>query len=241
MRDTFRIPLEGCLNFRDIGGYPCVDGRATRTNKFYRSNDLSKLTEADIAAVKALGVNVVVDLRFTDEAEQAVNRLKGHEGILYVNIPMADGSMANVNDMPKSMPGLYCDILHKGKMHVAAAFRLFAAHTDKTFVFHCTAGKDRTGVLAALLLDLAGVGRENIIADYALTQAYTWDSFMQMKAYMEAQLQMKLPEYIFEAKPESMEIFLDELYNVFGGTRGYLLSIGITEAELAAVLCMLVA
>ena len=235
MRDNFRVPLAGCLNFRDLGGYACADGGTTQEDKFYRSNCLSQLTDDDIAAVESLGITGVVDLRFPEEAANAVNRMRGRNGVLYANISISTETQADPTNFPASMAQFYIDILHKSGAKVADVFRFFAAHSDMRFVFHCTAGKDRTGVIAALLLDLAGVSRGDIVTDFALTQTYMWDVFMQFKAKLEEQRGIKLESYIFEALPENMDAFLTELYKTFGGAAAYLTAQGVSKEELTIV------
>ena len=239
MRDAYRVPLAGCLNFRDLGGYACAGGQTTQAGKLYRSNCLSGLTDADIAAIEVLGINGVVDLRFPDEAEKAVNRLCGRNGVMYANISIAETIQMTPLDFPASMAQFYIDLARKSGPLIAEVFRFFADHANRRFVFHCTAGKDRTGVIAALLLDLVGVSHEDIVADYILTQEYTWDTFMRMKAAIEAERGFHLDDYIFEARAESMEAFLAELYASFGGTAAYLKKQGLTDAALAAVQGML--
>ena len=239
MREQYRIPLEGCLNFRDLGGYTCADGKMTRTGKLFRADSLAKLTDKDIAAVEAYGITSVLDLRFPYEAAEGVNRLRGREGIAYRNISVADKAQDNPLDFPDTNAEFYINILRMGGAEVAAVMRFFLENAYKSIVFHCTAGKDRTGVVAALLLDLAGVSRADIVADYALTHRYMWDSLIPLKALMEAKLGVQLKESMFAALPESMEAFLDELHSAYGGAAGYLTAQGLTEAEMDALRSML--
>ena len=238
-RAKYRVALEGCLNFRDLGGYACADGKTTREGVFYRSNCLSYLTDADIVMLCDMSITHVLDLRFPDEVAKDVNRMADREGVSYINISLADGAWLDPKVFPTSMAQFYTDLLEKSGARIAEAFRFFAAHADGRFAFHCTAGKDRTGVLAALLLDLAGVSREDIVADYALTQTYMWDVFMQAKLEMEAKYGMPLADYIFEAAPESMTLFLDVLYTRYGNAAAYLKVIDLPDDEIAIVREML--
>jgi len=232
MREKYRIPMEGCLNFRDLGNYTCAGGQTTRTGKFYRADSLAKLSDNDITAIAALGVSCVLDLRFAYEAEEGVNRLRERGGFLYKNISVAEKAQENPLDFPDTNEEFYINILQKSGAEVAEVFRFFLANRNKSFVFHCTAGKDRTGVIAALLLDLAGVSREEIIADYALTHGYMWDSLMAIKTAIEAKYGTTLKESMFAAQPKSMEAFLEELYKTYGGAAAYLSAQGLTNAEI---------
>jgi len=238
-REMYHVPLEGCLNFRSLGGYACANGKITRADKFYRSNCLSLLTDADIAALENLSITHIVDLRFPHEVAKAANRMCAHDTVSYVNISLADGEKFDWSAFPPSIGAFYSELLQLCGERIVSVFKLFAANPEGRFVFHCTAGKDRTGVLSALLLDLAGVSRGDIVSDYALTQTYMWDEFMQMKRKMEEKGREMLATYIFEALPESAEAFLAELYTRFGGAKAYLRANGLTEAEIATVQNML--
>jgi len=239
MREQYRIPLEGCSNFRDLGGHSIKNGGVTKTGRLFRSDSLSKLTNNDIAAISTLGITAVLDLRFPYEAAESANRLQNHAGFLYENISVADKAQANPLDFPDTNEEFYNNILHKGKEQVAAVFRFLIENADKNIVFHCTAGKDRTGVVAALLLDLVGVARADIMADYAQTHAYKWDELMELKKTIEAQRGITLKDSMFASLPESMEAFLDELYRVYGGAAAYLTVIGFSERDLCTLRKML--
>jgi len=239
MREQYRIPLAGCANFRDLGGYACANGRTTRARKFYRSNCLSRLTDSDIEAVEKLGISCVIDLRLLSSVENAANRLRGRNGILYNNISIVDAIPNSEADFPVSLMAYYIELLETSREKIVEVFHFFAANKDKTIVFHCTAGKDRTGVIAALLLSLAGVSRDDIVFDYALTKTYLWNECMQIKEHLEAKSGRKLADYIFEALPESMEGLLDYLDEQLGGANSYLLSCGVAETELDTIRAMI--
>jgi protein-tyrosine phosphatase len=180
------LPLEGGTNFRDIGGYPAADGRMVRRGMVYRSGSLSRLSDADLAYLAPLGVRMIVDLRADGERRHHQSRWPGgaktwareHEssaGDLWRELGNAQ---ATTQSMRAAMLKAYHTLAQEQAPSYAALFRHIAAG-ELPLVFHCAAGKDRTGIAAALLLSLLGVARETVIEDYMLTAAHT-EQIMQV-------------------------------------------------------------
>ena len=181
---TRLVPLEGTLNFRDLGGYRTGDGRRVRWGLVFRSDGLEGLTESDLAVLRRLGIRVVHDFRFELERQRRPSRLPGDGSILVEALPVGaepsqerellDQVLAGeVTEIGVDfMIGEYVRMLELG----AASFgRLLASIADPErlpALFHCTAGKDRTGMAAALLLSLLGVDEETILDDYELSTTY---------------------------------------------------------------------
>ncbi|HET8882535.1 MAG TPA: tyrosine-protein phosphatase [Solimonas sp.] len=173
-------PLEGGRNFRDLGGYPAHGGRHVRWGRLYRSGSMAELTAADCETLAGLGIRLVCDLRTTGEREAMPSRWPGDTGtvcwsrdygtsfgdlrtLLQAGVPRADQVRERMHAAYRRLP-----------FEQAPAYReLFArlAAGELPVVFHCTAGKDRTGIAAALILDALGVPRERIVEDYVLTDA----------------------------------------------------------------------
>lgn len=175
------IPLEGSRNFRDLGGYAGAGGRRVRHGRLFRSGTLAYLTPAGQRGLAALGVRTVCDLRTTRErltepsvVMPATTRTLfwdyeleqgGIIGAVMVATPRAETVRAAITEFYRTAPELFA-------ARLAEIFHLLRT-TQAPVVLHCTAGKDRTGVAAALLLAALGVAREDVIADYALSDRVT--------------------------------------------------------------------
>ena len=130
---------------------------------------------------------------------------------------------------PESMEEMYIGLLEKDQAQFREIFTLFANPKYKTMLFHCTAGKDRTGLTAMLLLGLAGVNNETIIEDYA------WSQHLGPPILVEGNLS-KLPQYLFESQPETMRAAIDYLEKKHGSIRAYLSHIGVDSNQMRIIL-----
>jgi protein-tyrosine phosphatase len=181
--DTVDLPhvvsLQGGSNFRDLGGYRTADGRTVRRGSVFRSAHLGTLTDADRLAIGRLGVRTVVDLRGVGEAAETPHRIEGL-GCRVVGAHIEPGvgekirgALADGSANPFVMMGFLTDHYRDYPRRCAPGFRtLFATMSDddhRPLVFHCTAGKDRTGFASALLLTLLGVPWETVMEDYLRT------------------------------------------------------------------------
>jgi protein-tyrosine phosphatase len=175
------VALEGCRNFRDLGGYRTADGRAVRWGRLYRADALGALTPADLEVVAALGVRTICDLR--GEQEAARDPDAPIAGADRVGAPMGEGDsdhgfierlrsgeMAEVTDA--DMARIYGLMLDRFGEQIRLVFDRAADPDRHALVFHCAAGKDRTGIIAALLLGALGVPVDDILDDYELTNRY---------------------------------------------------------------------
>lgn len=175
------IPLEGGRNFRDLGGYQTMDGRTIKSGKLFRSGVLHHMTAADYSKVAEFGIKTVVDFRANDERESEPT----HWGAGDVNVMTWDYSMNFGQDenilaefanpeldaagAEALMAQMYRGMAEEQKPHYAGMFATLSS-SDDPLLFHCTAGKDRTGIAAALLLTALGVDRETVIQDYVLSE-----------------------------------------------------------------------
>lgn len=229
--------IDGVRNMRDIGGYQAGDGRAVTMGTFIRSTALAKIDAEGERALRDIGVDCVIDLRSRMEREMAPDVIENSTDIRYMHVPMLDyisSNMAagNFMDFPKSMPEMYIGLLENGKADFKRIFEIFADTDYHHYLFHCTAGKDRTGVTAMLLLDLAGVDEDTIIEDYAYTQTLLdWEPM--------GVAPVNVPQYLFEAVPETMRATLDYLRSKYGNAAGYLADIGIDEQQRRAIIAKL--
>lgn len=220
-----RIPLEKAINARDLGGYPTSVSSYTEYGRFLRTDAIHGLTQQDLETLYNRGVRTVLDLRSAMEQEIQPNDFKGYRDVKVHECPLPTIPSEDFRD---GMGDSYGKMIHSGGDSFKRLFTLI--HTglgDGAVLFHCTAGKDRTGITAALLLNLAGVPDEDIVADYALTEVY-----LEPKIRMFTEMNPNSNPGIFHAIPQSMQRFLQILHNDFGTARDYLLHIGLTEEQI---------
>ena len=186
-----RLPIEGAINFRDLGGYRTASGKHTRWGVLYRSDHLVNLTETDYEYLNALGIKMVCDLRTDFERKRSPTAWKGNAPE-FVIAPVGDGatisaSMASLKrafdkgedptqyrQTPKAGDPGYADMLFAYHEQFAQVFHSIA-NTNAPALTHCSGGADRTGIYSALLLETLGVPREVIVEDYLLTRRNSLD------------------------------------------------------------------
>jgi protein-tyrosine phosphatase len=237
------LDLEGADNVRDLGGLPVAGGAWTRHGVLLRSGTLQDLTDVDVAVlVNRVGLRTVVDLRLHDEARREGSALRGVPGITYHSLPLwsADRIRADaVADTGMDVVDHYVAFLEGSAECVVASARVFAAPDSLPAVFHCAAGKDRTGVLAAVILDAVGVTADAIVTEYALTEQRIeairarlarLETYRRMRAVAQAQ-----GRGVMAANEGTMRRFLSHLREAYGGGAGYLGAHGFSDEELAAL------
>lgn len=235
------VALDGVHNFRDLGGYP-ADGGATRWGLIYRADGLFRLTPADIDELRARGLGMVIDLRTAQElSERGRYPVDQHE-LEFHHLPVLDKTWQHM-DIPEFdndhdfLMWAYRDMLRVGGLEFAAALNLIAGAGSTALVFHCAAGKDRTGLLAALLLSLLGVPDQYIAADYALTAV----GMKRLRAWAVAQspeaaaMMAESPSRYFASPPEVMLTLLDELRSEHGSATDFVRGLGVTDETVAAL------
>lgn len=248
------IDLEGLANARDLGGLPTVDGRTTRSGVLLRTDTVQLLTPADVAWLRNVyGLRTVLDLRTPKEAASEGRGALALEAVGYHNIPFVPDQYIDPSDprhevLVRNRGGDrqsrdYLDYLTRGG-NVARALRLVASGTATPLLFHCAAGKDRTGVLAALALDLVGVERSAIVDDYLATNTRlprVLARFAAMPTYAGAvSAGASGPPRDISCRPETLPKLFDALDEQFGGTAGWARSAGISDAELTRLRELLV-
>jgi protein-tyrosine phosphatase len=230
------VALETAFNVRDLGGYPTSDGRTVRWRTLYRADALHRITDDEVALLGQRGVRTALDLRSDAEVERGqlpAERL----GLTLHHLPVLGGGWA-IGDLDlEGEPGavlsaLYVDMLVVGAPALREALELLASDGALPALFHCSAGKDRTGVLAAIVLSLLGVHRDVVVADYALTGrsmermlAATRERRSASPDWTET-LQGQ-PSAFVTAPAEAMDGFLDRVDELHGGVEGYVASIGV--------------
>lgn len=227
------LPLPGAYNIRDIGGYPTSDGRKTRWRTFLRADSLHRLPPASQQALVNYGVRTIIDLRSEQECRQAPNVFETVKRVCFLHIPLFDGGAPlTERSAPPNVVEIYRHILDQRQDAVKA---IFDAITDNTFsmLIHCTAGKDRTGLITALMLGLAGVDHATIAEDYALTTQYAAGLFDDLRDQAAAAGRDRaMFERFLVARPESMHNILTYVDETYGGVSGYLKNIGVTNMQI---------
>ncbi len=230
--------FDGCFNFRDIGGYPTTEGRTVRWGRYYRAGRQDRMTKADLARARDLGIATQIDLRKPDEVRDQGRGPLEEMGADYHHIPVIPEGGSDELSRLVGDTGIsgrrYLGYLEFGPEPWLKMFELFADAGRHPIVLHCTAGKDRTGVSTAFLLSVLGVDRALIEADYILTNRDVGrqaDFIERTVGYPEGMDRASLMHAA--GVPETaIGDFLDGLEARWGGPLGYLRSIGVSEATL---------
>lgn len=229
-----RIQLNGCLNFRDLGGYPTPRGGHVRRGILYRSDALHHLTPEDVRVVRdELRIGDILDLRSSGELRSEGRGPLEREPIRFHHVPLFDGDTGAARDqhVGGDLAGRYFLLAEFAKPAIARTITILA-ESDDAVVYHCAAGKDRTGVISAILLGLLGVEDEVIVADYALS-AENLDAIIDRLMESEGYQAMfeELPPETLHANPETMRGFLGHLHGKYATVSDYARSAGISDAS----------
>lgn len=234
---TSRIPVPGTYNFREPAGYPAAGG-AIRSGKLFRSDGLHSLGDAGRAALSRLGVRLVIDLRDDFEASVQPDAVEGLD-LDVVRFPVFEGRGSSDGGAPLSLSALYERMVTQHATVVVDALRRIAASGDHAVLVHCTAGKDRTGIVIALALSAVGVDRAVVVADYARSQDNLdgpWlEGMLSLLARYGVSETPELRILLGGSPPEVLEGALDLITGRHGSVRQYLLAGGLSLSELAGL------
>jgi protein-tyrosine phosphatase len=236
-----------CYNARDLGGYATVDGGHMRWGAFVRADNLSRLTPAGQAALVEYGVRTVIDLRRAYELAIDLNPFAtpsdATRAVSYLNLPLGLGAdrdgilavqAAEQGDQP-ALAAIFCRVLDHYGRGIAGVMNAIATAPPGAVLFHCHAGKDRTGLVAALLLALAGVPNTTIAEDYALSQLCLQPLFDNWLSQEPDPAKREALARMLGAVPETMLDILAYLDERHGGAARYLRAAGVAEADLERV------
>lgn len=241
------IELEGVVNIRDVGGLPTADGRRIRPGVLIRSANLSSISEADVARlVNELGVRRVLDLRTEVEVRNSEpGLLRGTDEVTFHHLSLYPEGAPGESDSPNPVapwagerypegcdPQLvsYLRYLDRRPDSIVAALRAIA-EPDGATVVHCAAGKDRTGMVIALALSVAGVPPEVIAADYSQTQSQVMAIIEQLAGINLYALNVTDPDRLPPAEAATMLGVLDTIEADHGGVLSWLAGHGWTERD----------
>ena len=219
------------LNARDLGGYPTLDGAVTRSRSLVRADDLAQLSPAGLEALADFGIETVLDLRWPEEIAEAPSPVPRRlPRVRYVSVSLLAESPADWGSLGGycAKEEWKCTVLERLQPQLKTALAVIAEADPGPLLFHCVAGKDRTGVIAALLLALADVVPAAIAADYAASTRNLRDAYLR-----------RYPDGDPAAIVEAVRCPEEAVYNMLGyleragGTRAYLGGIGLGASEIA--------
>jgi protein-tyrosine phosphatase len=236
------LRLQIAYNVRHLGGYATKDGNRTASD-IVRSASLHRLSDEALEQLSAHGIGAVVDFRSTVERERDVTPDLSRHGIEVVHAPVFEQDASPVA-LEREFPGfakVYERMLEMGRSAYKSLFELIA-DAPTGVLFHCAAGKDRTGVAAALALDLAGVDDETIIDDYRVSRSLLTPAFQEwLPRIHERGMDEKRAMQLMASNPEDMRATLAHIRNRWGSAEGYLEDIGLSLDAISAVRARLVA
>jgi len=235
--DERGVEFTDVYNFRDLGGYRTADGQRVAPQRLYRSDDLARLTDADKDAFAALGIRTVIDLRRPNEVDR-FGRFPETDGVDYHHIhlphpPWPSHEFSDTAARTAFVVERYREMSIASADGLGTALRLIADPDTAPLVFHCVAGKDRTGILAALTLSLLGVDDDTVADDYQRSddaEPQAWAFWKRLKP--EAQPR---PTDIAVSPREAMVEFLNDLRTRYGSIVDYVASVGVTNDHIMAL------
>jgi protein-tyrosine phosphatase len=232
-----RIEAPGLLNFRDLGGYP-ASGGVVRWRALFRSDALHRLDASGLAVLASLDLRTVVDLRTHAEAEIAPSAIDGIAART-AHISILGGDLQS---LPLELDAIYRHMVEERGASIAAAIRALCAGQAFPALVHCSAGKDRTGIVIAMVLAVLGVPDEVIAADYSLSGTYLDGGQVPVIGQLQAAtgLSAKETQELLGSPPQLILGALDRARALGGTVDGYLLGHGVSPSDLTSLRAALV-
>jgi protein tyrosine/serine phosphatase len=230
--DQHQAP-DGCCNFRDVGGRPGFGGARVRRSVLFRSDSLAAASDADRRTLAELALATVIDLRSHGEAE--LSGRYAEPGPVVHRLPLGNpmhGMATSDWDDPHRVAARYLELLLSGTETIAETLAVLTDPRAYPAVVHCSVGKDRTGVVVAVILSLLGVGDDDIVADYTLSGMGAARLALRLREHFvdrPGDLEPLLPA-LLSAHPDSMRIFLEQVRTKFGSVEGFVDDIGLSSA-----------
>jgi protein-tyrosine phosphatase len=227
-----RVALSSAYNVRDLGGLPSGEGFRVRYGRVYRADALHRLNRSDIAVLQALQIRRVFDLRSDAElARDGVGEFAGRIA-KHVHVPLVRVSLSpfdpEIDWNTMNLRDRYLEMLDEGGRAIRTIFRALADEDPGAVVFHCSGGKDRTGVVAALILRCLGVADAVVVEDYSISEANLATVVQEYRSHLERSgLDAAAISYLTSSPPERMNYTLAEVDRRWGSTEAYLDSIGV--------------
>jgi protein-tyrosine phosphatase len=242
LRRSRDLDWDGCLNVRDLGGHRTLDGAETRFGAIVRADSIRQLSRAGWKAAVDYGVRTVVDLRDDDELEADP---PGELPVDVVHVPFFDSDPAvfeeveaaaeAASDYEVATRDVYLVFLEHFRANVAKAIAAIANAPEGALVVHCVGGKDRTGLLTAFVLHLAGVDDEQIAEDYARSEQRLKPRHDRWLEEAGTGAERERLRRIAATPPGAIAGVLAELKRRYGSVEAYLRAAGVTDDDLARV------
>jgi len=242
-----RLAFEGAVNFRDLGGYPALDGRRTRWRRLFRADSLADLTPGDLERLATLGLRTLIDFRLAEERQLKPNRLPQGDGIHSIELGFVPEGTLQMLSLVKSGAIESSEV----ERRVIAQYRRFCvdhheeyrrmfeiagARESYPLLIHCTSGKDRTGYGAALVLLSLGVPREVVLDDYGLTNNYQ----RAVPQLLGSDTPEAVARILVAAQSKYLEAALEEIDRVYGSFDAYLnRALGVDSSRRASLIELL--
>jgi protein-tyrosine phosphatase len=242
-----RPVVEGAPNLRDLGGYETAAGRRVKWGRIFRSSNLGRLTDRGLEQIRRLGIKFVCDFRTAAEAAKMPNRFPDSEAVGYLHLPIQHGDFEPTSVFDRIKKGDYGwiseDFMIRGYIESVERypavwerlFELLAEPNRRPLLFHCTGGKDRTGVAAALILLALGVPRDTVVADYGLSDGYNSEVRRTIYAHLKPfSVDTARVAPYFTAPESRLRAFLKHIDTHYGSAVGYLVKrAGVGEETIA--------
>jgi protein-tyrosine phosphatase len=234
LRERF-VHLEGTANFRDIGGYITKTGKHVLPGKVFRSDELSELSDSDLLTLKEIGLRWIFDLRNKREVTKKMDRIPPDASFEYAHTPIYEKEpkreylpaiLFGRHKLGEILAERYFYMIEKRAEAFGKILSYFADPKNFPIVYHCTAGKDRTGIITALILSILGVPEETIVADYSLSNLgfdHYFGEFVEDRRH--AAMGVKDEEFqgFFVVQPDWIKNILDHLHEKYGSVEKYLI------------------
>ena len=232
------IKLEGTKNTRDLGGYQTTESCNTASGQFLRSDNPGKLSEKDVKLLYNYGVRLIIDFRSESETQADPNPLKGYKDVAFINPQLIDNIHTHGDKkaeakatLPPTLGEMYIDFMENKKHIYQYIFKEILKHEADCVFFNCTAGKDRAGTMAMLLLKLAGVDDEVIIADYAISGDLIKEDMDRMLEGLKAR-GIQIDEDMLRSNPKHMTLALKHIKDKYGDISNWYREVGLSDEEI---------
>lgn len=230
-----RLLLEGLDNAHDLGGFRTIEGKTTKFNQYVRCEEMSYVTESDINYLKEYGIRHCIDLRSHKQIEKKTSPLANITGIEY-HVVNADTSFSERNEqsmhvsqfLPKTWSDILFNMLDQQSIWMGAAVKLLA-NCEGGVIFNCNSGRNRSNLMALLILAIAKVPNEDIIAEYSTNAYYL------KKAYLRWYPENSHPSAFYKTPPFVMEDVINRLLEKYTSVENYLALCGVTQNEILQI------
>lgn len=218
------LPMTGAFNFRDLGGIKLADDRKVKWGKLFRADELTNLTEEDVEYLESISISSVIDFRAENEIKRAPDKLPKSARFKYP-LAITPGAMRTDGAQSRGMASFSNQMKQMNRLYVSdpscvrayrIMFTVIQNNLSAPIVFHCSAGKDRTGMATALILFALGASEETVLEDYMLSKKHIGDKYTAMVE--------KYPRTapIFTVKRTYLEAGIEQMKNDYGSIENFL-------------------